>query len=36
MTFGLGKKRPGLGIIGAAIVIIAVLVVLGWFGFYIR
>jgi hypothetical protein len=36
MTFGLGNKRAGIGILGTIIVVIVVLVVLGWLGFYIR
>jgi len=31
MTFRLGKKRAGYGLLGTIIVVIIVLVVLGWF-----
>lgn len=31
MTFSLGKKRTGYGLLGTIIVVIVVLVVLGWF-----
>jgi uncharacterized membrane protein YqiK len=31
MTFRLGKKRTGYGLLGTVIVVILVLVVLGWF-----
>jgi hypothetical protein len=30
MTFRLGKKRAGYGLLGTIIVVIVVLVVLGW------
>jgi hypothetical protein len=30
MTFRLGKKRAGYGLLGTVIIIIVVLVVLGW------
>ena len=36
MTFGLGKKRVGLGVLGTIIVVILVLVVLSWIGLTIR
>ena len=31
MTFGFGKRRAGLGVLGTVVVVILVLVVLGWF-----
>jgi uncharacterized membrane protein YqiK len=31
MTFRLGNKRAGYGLLGTIIVVIVVLVVLGWF-----
>jgi hypothetical protein len=36
MTFGLGKKRAGLGVLGTVVVVILVLAVLSWVGFFIR
>jgi len=31
MSFNIGKKRTGYGLLGTIIVVIIVLVVLGWF-----
>jgi hypothetical protein len=31
MTFSLGKKRAGYGLVGTVIIVIVVLIVLAWF-----